>query len=231
MPDEKLKDQAQQALDDARRLAREGYYEEALQKHIWFHHNALSIRPSFYGVRLSFALSDWIKLGKKYPKALEELRKIRDKKTQQLLAGDLRKEFFHDVAAINQRLDEMSSTVTLFKNFDILNSDFALIIYKSADSALLKAGEYDLARKYLADPGKKFSEIAKSFKECIEMISKQNEESKKVGIDTFGKTFSEEVVGLMTILKKTGSEQEARQIQTKALEILDNPLIRNFFNG
>ena len=40
-----------------------GLYKTALAKHIWFHENALSIQPSQYGVRLSFAISYWLDLG------------------------------------------------------------------------------------------------------------------------------------------------------------------------
>src|SRR3954462_5851261 len=102
-----MKDDAQRALDDAKRLTDQGDYEGALAKHVWFHDNALKVRPSYYGVRLSFALSDWIKLGKKYPKALEKLKSIRDEKTAKLLAGDSNRELFHDVESINQHLNEI----------------------------------------------------------------------------------------------------------------------------
>jgi hypothetical protein len=54
------KDKAEQALVDARRLAQTGDYAGALEKHVWFHDNALAIRPGYYGVRLSFALADWV---------------------------------------------------------------------------------------------------------------------------------------------------------------------------
>jgi hypothetical protein len=81
-------DDAERALADARRLAKQGDYEGALAKHVWFHDHALSVRPSYYGVRLSYALSDWIELGKKYPKARQTLESVRDAKTSKLLAGD-----------------------------------------------------------------------------------------------------------------------------------------------
>jgi len=36
-------DGAQDALRDARRLARQGDYDGALVKHVWFHDNALNV--------------------------------------------------------------------------------------------------------------------------------------------------------------------------------------------
>ncbi|HKB15254.1 MAG TPA: hypothetical protein VKF62_04275, partial [Planctomycetota bacterium] len=58
-------------LDEAEALREQGKYEEALQKHIWIHEHSLEQDAAFVGVRLSYALSDWIELGAKYPKARE----------------------------------------------------------------------------------------------------------------------------------------------------------------
>ena len=55
-----------------------GNYESALQKHLWYHRNALKHDGAQYGVRLSFALSDWADLASKYPPALTALLKERD---------------------------------------------------------------------------------------------------------------------------------------------------------
>jgi len=53
-------DRATAALDAAKNLALQQKFDAALKKHIWFHNYALKIRKSLYGVRLSFALADWI---------------------------------------------------------------------------------------------------------------------------------------------------------------------------
>src|SRR5258708_507286 len=68
----------QRALEDAERFQREGKYAQSLERHIWYHQNALKYAPAQSGVRLSFALSDWAELGKVYPKALAALRSTRD---------------------------------------------------------------------------------------------------------------------------------------------------------
>src|SRR2546426_6861906 len=112
-------------LDEARRLARQGKFEQALQKHIWIHDHVLEANPSYYGVRLSFALADWIDLGKKYPKALEALKAIRDKKTSRLMAGEDDRVVFHDVQSINQYLGESKATVELFKQIQARQPEFA----------------------------------------------------------------------------------------------------------
>ena len=63
-------DVAKKALDDARSYSKSGDYAKALERHEWFHKNALGIEPSYYGVRLSFALSDWMLFLRREPPTL-----------------------------------------------------------------------------------------------------------------------------------------------------------------
>src|SRR4051794_19367514 len=95
-------------LDEARELADQGRYGEALQRHVWFHQHALEHDLAFHGVRLSFALSDWVRLGEQSPPARRALVDIRDRTAAQARAGDWSPkpyhEPFHDVVAINHYL-------------------------------------------------------------------------------------------------------------------------------
>ena len=62
-------------LQEIREDVKNRRYEVALSKTLWFHENALALRPSLSGVRLSFALSYWLELGEVYPPALEEMKR------------------------------------------------------------------------------------------------------------------------------------------------------------
>src|SRR5687768_8592736 len=53
-----------------------GKYNEALARHIWFHNHILEYDIAWAGVRLSYALNDWKKLGNKYEPAKDSLNKI-----------------------------------------------------------------------------------------------------------------------------------------------------------
>ncbi len=64
--------------DEANRLMSQTHYEEALQRQIWYFNHALDYDPSLAGVRLSFTLSDWVELGRRYPKARQAMEAIRD---------------------------------------------------------------------------------------------------------------------------------------------------------
>jgi hypothetical protein len=215
-------DAAKQALDDARRLAREGQYEDALQKHVWFHTNALSIDPSYYGVRLSFALSDWVELGKKYPHALAVLGDIRDKKTSMLLDGESDEHLFHDVSSINEYLKETSATVALFKKLENGNPAFATRLYDYVDDALIEHKEYTLAKKYLARPEERLANATVCYKHSI----KSNPASRRAR----DQLFINEVVRLITILRETDDLQRAEHIQTEALKTLDAQEIKDALN-
>src|SRR5947207_1761673 len=104
----------QRALDDAERFTRDGKYEQALERQLWYHRNALQYAPAQYGVRLSFALSGWVQLGKVYPKALAALRSTRDEAlaTYKKVPSDSLQ--FGEVMSIDFALDDLASAKALF---------------------------------------------------------------------------------------------------------------------
>jgi hypothetical protein len=218
-------DDAGRALDDARRLAKEGDFEGALAKHVWFHDNALKINPSYYGVRLSFALSEWMDLGAKYPKALEKLKSIRDEKTELLEHGKGTRALFHDVESINESLGEKSATVELFKKLQAVNPKFGFDLYDIADESLVDAREYELAKKYMGDPAKRLAIVKKTYDDGMEYEKKEGREGASRG--AFGRIFTGEVIRIITILRETGDKAGAEQIQAEALKTVDNDAIRN----
>jgi tetratricopeptide (TPR) repeat protein len=221
-------DEAEDALSAARRLAAEGKFKQALEKHVWFHNHGLEADPSYYGVRLSFALADWVELGKKYPEALATLKSIRDEKTSRLLMGETNRGPFHDVESINDHLGEPRATVDLFKKLEAAQPEFAGSVYDLADESLIAAREYGLARKYLGDPMSRLTNAKRRFEEGMHYVktSRSGDASRKA----FESIFSDEIVRIVTALDKTGDSDMAREIQSKALAVLESPAIRNAIN-
>ncbi len=74
-------------LADAKKMMDQGRFEEALQRQIWYHNHALEYDQGQGGVRLTFALSQWIELGRHYPKAKTALIEIRDRDSRALMEG------------------------------------------------------------------------------------------------------------------------------------------------
>lgn len=218
---------ARRALDDARRLAAEGDYEAALEKHVWYHNNALATEPSQYGVRLSFALADWIKLGEKYPKALETLKSVRDTKTAKLIAAEGSRELFHDIASINEHLGEFNRTVDVFKRLDASDPEMAAGVYDVAAESLVRAREFELAKKYLANPSERLATAKRSFEEGTRWANSidRGEGSRRA----FEQIFADTVVRMIVVLSQTGDGETARVIQAEASKTLDNQKIRDAF--
>jgi hypothetical protein len=88
-------------LRQARQLVKSEQYAEALEKYVWFHHHALEANRALAGVRLSYAIFEWVDLGELYPPARRALESVRDTKTESLIQGTYDASVFHDVAAIS----------------------------------------------------------------------------------------------------------------------------------
>lgn len=215
-PCQAAESEAGKALKEAVQLASEGKYEEALQKHLWYHEHAEEIEPGQAGVRVSFALAYWADLGKKYPKALEALKSIRDQGTARLLAGEGDWKLFFEVDAINNALGEPRTTVELFKKIDAANPDLAAKVYGGASRTLVALGEHELVRKYMPDP----SEQLRNARETLEL-------SRTHGSAHGERMFTDQVVRLITTLEKIGEHQRALEIQAEALKAVDSPAIRD----
>jgi hypothetical protein len=219
------KDKAKAALDAARKLASQGKFKASLQKHIWFHNHALNVCESYYGIRLSFALADWMDLAGKYPPALSALKRIRDEKTKRLLAGKTDRSLFHDVESINERLNKPTATVDLFKRIDKTNERFATSIYDLADEAIIAAGEYTLARKHLGNPDRRFEIAQRNFEEGMQFA--KTSPCKAASRRAFKTIFAGDLVRLITVLHNAGEPRAAKQLQSKALKVLNHRAIRN----
>ncbi len=72
-------------MDYGRELARRGRHEEALKEFLWCFDEGEKHNSGFSGVRVSFLLSDIVRLGKEYPPALEALRERRDRNEEKVL--------------------------------------------------------------------------------------------------------------------------------------------------
>jgi hypothetical protein len=138
-------------LHEAKRDASVGRYKDALAKHAWYHENALKHEPAQSGVRRSFALSYWLKLGEQYPPALKKLESYRQEARKQALASNEKEVYHHfaDFAAISKRLEKDKEIVELFAALDEKHPKSAKRVYHVADEALIAAEKFELCGKYL----------------------------------------------------------------------------------
>jgi len=247
-PDEKP--DLQKILSDAKNLMEQGKYEDALQRHLWYFNHALEYDQGQTGVRLSFALSQWLELGRRYPKAKEALIEIRDRDTRILAEGKGYANLFTDVQAINRELQDDDATYALFKKIREKDPQLAGQCYFWIESLLVAKGEYQWCYDHMGDPQSRFDLIRQSFdmeranqqrvaetqQRNRQMMVEMNQKRGLTNVPPFSppdtsammkKSAEDRFVGqvhqLIEILVATGHKSDAEKIRDQALAILDDP--------
>ena len=210
-------------LKDTVQLAQDGKNEEALKRFIWLYDHALEHNPAFYGPRLSYLLGYWKELGDKYPPALKALQDVRDKETELLKNGKGTYETFNEVKAINRVLMEEKKSIELFVFLDNKYPELAKECWDCIESEIIAAKKFDLARKYLLDPAKKFNEIVLTYKTNVLRYESRDVDYKKINEDNF----VQEVLYLITTTTEVVKNKKmAEEIRRKAFEILSDPRLK-----
>lgn len=215
----------QKYLSDTQTLVREGKHKEALDRFLWFHDHALEHAPSMYGVRLSFALMYWKQLGDAHPPALVALKKTRDDKTLLVVEGKGTRSLFHDVVALNRTLGDNGKTVELFRELDKDQRNLATECWDIAKEAVITEKAYDLARKYIGNPVREFGKVKESYDRNTAMYGGKNfgEHFKAFNENNFVK----ETLNLIDVAIALDDNKAAKEIQEKALAILDDYRLRD----
>jgi serine/threonine protein kinase/tetratricopeptide (TPR) repeat protein len=238
----------QTILNSAKSLMNKGSYEESLQRYLWYFDHSRNDAGQ-RGVRLSFALSDWIELGRRYPKAKQALIEIRDADVQRFAAGNGYSDLFQEIAGINQYLNADDATLALFKSVEQGDTKLAQQCYVFAKDLLAQHGDYATCRKYLGDPQKAFGSISNGWRQIKQFEQQRvarNEEQQKRFHET-AKTnslyahlpvfpspppfadnnFVSQARQLIEILVATDDKPDAEKIQSEALAILDDPQLKS----
>jgi len=204
--------------DEAQEDTKAYRYELALEKHVWFHHNALKYERSLYGVRLSYALSDWLDLAKVYPPALVKLQEVRDQAAHNVKNGVNPYAFFHDFKSINEELGENEQTVNLFQWLDFNQPKIAKKVYRLAQPALQADKEYNLSGKYL-DSAVEYKYLVKKFRIRKAFEKKENNPYLNGFADNF---FTHHVSTLVALLVINKRHSEARLMAEQGKQELEN---------
>lgn len=206
-------------FDEALQAHRDGKYEESLRKHIWFHQYALDYQPSLYGVRLSYALSDWRCLATKYPDALVALEYFAEKAEGEIKGGGDVYSIFHDFESINKVLGNEERTIALFEWLDRNDEGLAEKVSNLSRPALIDAEKYALVGKYLDSERELDMQLMK-----LGIVSNFDVPGAKDGEmeDYAYKTFSKEIQTMVAILAKNGRLDEIERVSRKAEEKWDD---------
>ena len=224
--------QAHDVLERARAARLEGRHEDALRDHLWFHENALSIEPGLAGVRLSFALRDWIYLAEQFPLARRALQGLRDRDTLRLLnEGDGHnaglRELFRDIVAINSALGEERATHDLFVRIDIQAPQLAGQCADLALPAIVAAEDFTLASRYLGDPAARVRALAANLNAYTEELVKKGGTSSAPVLLSFVLNYTKEVQLVVDVLRRQDEYELAEQVAQAALDGLKSDALRD----
>jgi hypothetical protein len=204
----------QAILQEAHNDTRAKRYELALRKHVWFHEHALAVNPSLHAVRLSFALSYWLELGRKYPPALTKLKEIRDASQKKVMAGKETRESFEDLASINEQLGELSKTKEVFEALHAKDPKIAKEVFDLAQSSLIKYKEYKLVGKYIS-PKEDLASMSEFYR-LNKRLAAADASFGEQQLDFANKSFANDATTLVAILVVNDRAKEANEIATAA---------------
>ncbi len=206
-------------------LVEKGKYEEALKCTIWFHHHALEHDYAMRGVRLSYALSDWRRLGEIYPPAAEALKKTRDEKEKKLREGMGNRDLFSDAVALNRTMEEQMKSVALFEFISEEDSAKAREYWHSASDVILEQGRYDIAQKFITDFEADFL-----IKKELYQLKADHYQKPKPGWESFQKfnntQFINHVRRLIELALAINDRDVTISIRESALEVIDDERLK-----
>jgi hypothetical protein len=216
---------ARERLANARMCMANGQYADALLDLVWFHEFALAEDPSWAGVRRSYALDDWVQLGKVYPPALSALEDAREQKATVLLTGELNKSAFRDVASIDDYLGSTLKTYSLFKDILKLQPELAKAYARDAIRSILAAEDYQLASQLTPDA----ASLVKS------KSAELNREVRLFKYGTYSRApvrwayvcnYVEDIQALLKIKIGIGEHAEASRLKSLAIALIESPSLR-----
>jgi hypothetical protein len=199
--------EATKALREARQLVKSEQYAAALEKYIWFHDHALDFDRALVGVRLSYAISEWVDLGEVYPPARSALESVRDAKAELLAQGTYDVSLFHDVALINRAFGQVDRTSDLFKSIANADRDVAAKCFNIALESLVRMKEFDLARSFISDPIKEIDHFARPLKFASQQTQSVSPEMMQ---ETLVRIYVKKVNLLLQIFTGLGDEEMKR---------------------
>ncbi|MFN7695672.1 MAG: hypothetical protein ACK5O3_16665 [Burkholderiales bacterium] len=203
--------------DQARADKAAGRFAQAAAYHRWYHANALNIRPSHRGVRLSFALSDWRALAEVYPPALQDLREARDHAAAQVRAGGpATRQATRDLVALEYTLADPSASAAIALWLQAHRPADLPAFVSEALPALVAAGNAALAIQHF-DAKQMLAAIDETFKRLS--VPSSSDRTPAEALRSAQSFADREAASAVAAMVQTGQAERARAFlaQLKAL--------------
>lgn len=204
-----------QVLKEARAAARAGDYARALENYERFFDRALQDQGEdhdYYGVRLSYCLDEWSRLGEAYPLARERLeRKAVEAQASFEATGD--REKFHDFQSIRDHLEQADVVLSQFVQYHHSRPELAQVALDLMWNRLVEAKRWDICAAYLSDHESKYERALYKFDQSMEICLSDP----SLGGEDFAKQikgwYVRDVGNLLGALKNSGQQEAAARLE------------------
>lgn len=196
-------------LQEARSLAQNGEFAEALEKHVWYHENSRG--TSHAGVRLSFALNDWKQLGERFPAAKEMLASLRDQAAKAALSDSPNPLAVSEVIAIDRTMENAKRSVEFINTLAEKHPAAAKASYWYIRDLLMENREYALCRHLAPEPEAEFKNVREAWHQSEGFPPNVKPTVRQLQVRRLRQ--------LIELLVATGDEDWARKFQERAVEL------------
>lgn len=213
---------ARDVLQSARNDAHEGRLAAAAEKHLWFHEHVLEREPSMVGVRLSFALSEWTSLARRYEPAMTQLLAVRDRGLAQIDAGGRAgQQALSEVIHLNNYLGgQQESTRDAFARFAARDPVLAEQELPNALPALIRLNDFELASRHLRVETV-VGRVESLYKIIQEHPPSQLSEAQRADFLRSQQRFMDvQLARVALVLVKQGRDAEAEQVVARSRALL-----------
>lgn len=208
-----------EVLDQARAALRSGDWPLALERYEYFFDHALDGDPaSYYGVRLSYCLLEWARLGEKYEPAKAHLED-RAKQAMVSFVRTGKPEQFHDFCAISEALGRADDAVSAFLHYHVSDIRQARKLGRYVWRQLVKRELWDICSEHLRAPGKRvdLAFIAFDVENDVYRARGLGEEEAKDSERRLVRSLRE----VAAVLSRSGRRRELRSIRLRAVKQLE----------
>jgi hypothetical protein len=203
-------------LKEARAAVKAGDYALALSSYERFFDRALLDQgedDNYYGVRLSYCLDEWARLGERFPAARARL----EAKAIEALAAfesTTDSEKFHDFQSIRDHLGLKDSVLSKFAEYHESRPELAVVALRFMWNRLVEAKRWDICAAYLKDHKTKYESALYKFDETMKICLADS----SLGGEDFARQikgwYVRDVGNLLGALKNTGNKDAAAQLET-----------------
>ena len=206
-------------LNEASDDTRNGRFDTALAKFLWFHENAVHHQPSLSAVRHSFALAYWIELAALHQPAMVAFTDTRDRTEVQFRLDYASYDLFADISSMNERLGTEQRTAGLFCDAAANYHDRATRYYHVAERSLVACGCYRECAPFL-ECDKRFRLAVDVYRMSLERESRprQGRPLPKTAL----KRFTNNVATLIALLSVNDRLPDAESVRDRASRILNS---------